>query len=693
MILSTAGLVYGPAMSGLLSPSRFFRTRRAVIVLAHDVVMAGIAFMLTLTLRVGGAITSYDGTWLTAHAVAFMSAAGLTFLVMGLYRGVWRYASTPELLTILRATSVAVLIFTLAVFAVTRLADMPRSLPVILWFVTISLLGGPRFLYRLLREGRQGRKARQAGGQRIPVLLAGAGDRAELFLRDLNQTSDAAYRVVGLLDDKGGRVGRDILGVPVRGRLDDLAGVLATLRQTGDAPHRLILTTDRLPAPAVQRLFDEAQRLALPMARLPRLTDFHHDNGEGRDSGSGNGAHPVARLRPIAIEDLLGRAQTALDRTPVERMVHQRRVLVTGAGGSIGAELAHQIAAYGPATLTLADLSEYALYAIDLDIAMAAPDVTRCARLVDVRDGAALDRLLAQARPDLVFHAAALKHVPMVEAQPLEGIRTNTLGTAALADACRRAGVGCMVLISTDKAVNPKSVMGATKRAAERYCQALDLARVGSDAGPNTNRNSPATRFVTVRFGNVLGSTGSVVPLFRRQIAGGGPVTVTHPDMRRYFMTVREAVELILQASAAASPAQAGAIHVLDMGQPVAILDLARRMIRLAGLEPEHDIAITFTGLRPGEKLDEELFHDGEPPTPTSLPGILQARPRSGDVTEIATALNALTAAVEHSDTAAALAGLARLVPEFTGGPAIADSTADVTTDSAKVVPLRGQPS
>ncbi|MEQ8369248.1 MAG: polysaccharide biosynthesis protein, partial [Alphaproteobacteria bacterium] len=372
-------------------------------------------------------------------------------------------------------------------------------------------------------------------------------------------------------------------------------------------------------------------------------------------------------------------------RAPVERLLHGRRVLVTGAGGSIGRELARQIAAYGPAALVLADLSEFALYQVDLDINMAAADVARHARLCDVRDGAALDRLLAEGRPDLVFHAAALKHVPMVEAQPLEGIRTNTLGTAALADACRRAGVARMVLISTDKAVNPKSVMGATKRAAERYCQALDLAR--------GDGNGHATRFVTVRFGNVLGSTGSVVPLFRRQIAAGGPLTVTHPDMRRYFMTVREAVELILQASAAAGPEQAGAIHVLDMGRPVAILDLAKRMIRLAGLEPERDIAITFTGLRPGEKLDEELFHDGEPPAPTALPGILQARPRAGDVAEIAGLLKPLAEAVARHDRAAALSILSRLVPEFSPDAAATPDAADVDAAAdGKVVPLRGRP-
>ena len=336
-------------------------------------------------------------------------------------------------------------------------------------------------------------------------------------------------------------------------------------------------------------LLDKADALGVTLARLPRMTDF-------RAAASGR-----VELRPIAIEDLLGRPQQVLDRAAMERLIRGRRVLVTGAGGTIGGELARQIAALGPAHLTLLDNTEYALYTIDLEIGERTPDLPRDSVLADVRDRERLRDIVARHAPDLVFHAAALKHVPIVEAHPDEGVLTNAVGTRNVADACRAAGVGAMVLISTDKAVNPATVMGATKRIAESYCQALNLAReAGRDVGP--------TRFITVRFGNVLGSTGSVVPLFTRQLAQGGPLTVTHPEMTRYFMTVREAVELVLEASAlgtAGGPAEnsgGSAIFVLDMGEPVRIMDLAQQMIRLAGLTPGDDIEIRITGLRPGRE-------------------------------------------------------------------------------------------
>ena len=333
------------------------------------------------------------------------------------------------------------------------------------------------------------------------------------------------------------------------------------------------------------------------------------------------------------------------------RLVQGRRVLVTGAGGSIGSELARQAAALGPSELILLDNGEYALWQIGLELAERASAVPRRSVIADVRDAARIRHVMEQHRPELVFHAAALKHVPMVEDNPLEGILTNAAGTRHVADAARAAGALAMVLISTDKAVNPTSVMGASKRLAEMYCQGLDAG-----AG---------MRCITVRFGNVLGSTGSVVPLFRRQLERGGPLTVTHPDMRRYFMTVREAVGLVLEASVlgSAGPARGG-IFVLDMGEPVKIVDLARQMIRLAGLEVE-EVGISFTGLRPGEKLDEELFHGREPPQPTGHPGLLMAAPRTADAQIVGRAIDEIAAACRAGHERQALAQLGRLVPEF----------------------------
>jgi O-antigen biosynthesis protein WbqV len=347
-----------------------------------------------------------------------------------------------------------------------------------------------------------------------------------------------------------------------------------------------------------------------------------------------------------------------LDRNAMEELVRGKRVLVTGAGGTIGGELARQVAALGPSHLTLIDNSEFALYSIDLEIRERAPLLPRTAVLANVRDDRRIATAIRAARPELVFHAAALKHVPIVEDNPEEGVLTNVVGTRNVVDACVAERVAAMVLISTDKAVNPVAVMGASKRLAESYCQSLNLARAAGD--------DIATRFITVRFGNVLGSTGSVVPLFERQLAQGGPLTVTHPDMTRYFMTVREAVELVLEATVLGTgDGDSVAIYVLDMGTPVRIMDLARQMIRLAGLRPNDDIKIEITGLRPGEKLHEELFHTAEKTEPTRYPGVLIARPRPLNRATLATGIDQLAQAARARDRALVSGTLRALVPEY----------------------------
>ena len=350
-----------------------------------------------------------------------------------------------------------------------------------------------------------------------------------------------------------------------------------------------------------------------------------------------------------------------LDRDAMARLVRGRRIFVTGAGGTIGSELARQLAALAPARLILADNSEFLLYSIHMELRERCPQLAIEPLLTDVRDRARLDSVMAGEQPQIVFHAAALKHVPMVEANPIEGVLTNAVGSRNVAEAARAVGAALVVMISTDKAVDPTSVMGATKRLAEGFCQALDLYE--------GRRGLPGTRFVTVRFGNVLGSTGSVVPLFARQIAAGGPVTVTHPEVSRFFMTVREAVELVLEASAS-SPASddgdaRGKIFVLDMGEPVKIVDLARQMIRLSGLRPERDIAISYIGLRPGEKLHEALFHAAEAPVPTSNPALRLAAPRTADYAVIARSLDELEEQARAGHEARALDLLHRLVPEY----------------------------
>ncbi|MBM3554515.1 MAG: polysaccharide biosynthesis protein [Alphaproteobacteria bacterium] len=613
---------------------------RILAVAAHDVFMAAASFEIALWLRFQTYGLPQPFFFMVEATLLFALVAGIVFWWVGLYRGIWYYASASDLIAIVKGVTLAILVFLPLLFLLTRLQNFPRTALLILWPLLIVLLAGPRFLYRMAKDGNLAVLfERHDDGHRVPVLLIGAGDRADTFIREMARSRVAGYRVVGIVDDKPGRVGRDIRGVRVEGQIEDLAAIVARLEERGRRPQRALIAWESPDGALVGRALEACEQAGLTLASLPRLTDFRQE-----------GAEESLRVRPVDLEDLLRRPQRKLDRDAMAALIAGKRVLVTGAGGTIGGELVRQVAALGPSHLALLDLGEFNLYAIDLELAMRAPGLARSAHLADVADRSRLDDVFRAVKPDLVFHAAALKHVPIVEANPVEGIRANALGSRNVADACVALGVGTMVLISTDKAVNPTNVMGATKRIAEMYGQALSLAR-------------SHTRFVTVRFGNVLGSTGSVVPLFQRQIAAGGPVTVTHPDMTRYFMTVQEAVELVLQASAMET--EAGRIFVLDMGEPVKIVELARQMIRLAGLRPEKDVAIAFTGLRPGEKLAESLFHDAEPPASSGRDGILTAAPRTADWHDLVISLDRLAAATQANRREEALALLKTLVPEY----------------------------
>jgi FlaA1/EpsC-like NDP-sugar epimerase len=634
---------------------------RVLLVALHDIVMAALSFPLALWVRFSIAEHGWSlDDWLL-DTVGFAAVAAVVFLFAGLYRGIWHFASIRDVLAILRAAALAILIFLALLFFFTRLEDYPRSASVLQYFILVGLLAGPRMLYRSWKDGSLVGALQWGEDKRIPVLLLGSGAAADAFIREMQRGSQTPYRVVGILDDSAGRHGRDLRGIRVLGSSDELAAIVARMRSI-DRPRRIIIADDRFDGRVIGALVDAAGQLGLTVARLPRLTEFRKE---------GDGA---AQVRPIDVEDLLGRPQRVLDRAAVTRLVAGRRVLVSGAGGTIGSELVRQVAALEPALIVLFEQSEHALYQIDMELAERFPGVARLALLGDVRNGDAVDRAFAAHRPDIVLHAAAYKHVPLVEANIGEGILTNVLGTRIVADACRRHHVAVMVMISTDKAVNPTNVMGASKRVAEMICQSLDLER-GLDlerdldlerAGSNT-----ATQFVTVRFGNVLGSSGSVVPLFQRQLGLGGPLTVTHPDVTRFFMTTREAVELILQA--AAMPGDAvhaeGKIFVLDMGQPVRIQDLARQMIRLAGLRPDKDVKIAFTGLRPGEKLYEEVLHGDETTVPTPQDGILLAAPRVTDRAALERAIAEAVQAARAQDDAALLRLMQQLVPEFHHAP------------------------
>jgi O-antigen biosynthesis protein WbqV len=492
------------------------------------------------------------------------------------------------------------------------------------------------------------------------VLLIGACDGAAQFIRAMSSDRDAPYRVVGVLDEIGNYLNRSIHNVPVLDTVDQLERVIDRL-PLENRPRKLIIasqTTDHLKGRSLRRLLDQAEKRGLTVARLPSLVEFKVAADDGKID-----------LRPIALEDLLSRSQAVLDRQAIDQLIGGRRVLVTGAGGTIGGELARQIAVLGPAEMILLDHCEYNLYSIDVDLAERSPALALKAVLCDIRDRDHVEKIFAEHEPELVFHAAALKHVPLVELNPFEGVRTNVLGTRNVADAAHRYGALAVVQVSTDKAVNPTSVMGASKRLAEFYCQSLDNARCKpwAQSKLDTGRDGSTTRFMTVRFGNVLGSSGSVVPLFQRQLAQGGPLTVTHPDITRYFMTVREAVELVIQASAygVAHSEERGGIFVLDMGDPVKIVDVAHRLIRLAGLRPEVDVDVKYVGLRPGEKLYEELFDDEEERLPSPVDGLELALSRPADAEALKQMFDEFAAICDVRDGEALQRLLKQVLPSY----------------------------
>lgn len=612
---------------------------RNLLVLFHDTAMAFLAVLAAFYLRLGDAALGQVDTILQLATVYAVTAL-IVLAVTGLYRHAWLYVSFSDCINIVRSATFITLLFLPIVFLVTRLEDVPRSVPVISLFVLLAFLAAPRLLYRMVRGKTFALSARNQH-ERAPVLVIGAGDEAAHFIRATQFNRDNPFRVVGLVTATPDRVGQIIHGVEVIGLERDLESILASHMAQNEVPVRLLVARPEVQGETLQRFIDIAQAAGSPLSRLPPANDVRSYD------------EPEFAPRSIVLEDLLGRPKRSLDREAMQSLIKDRRILVTGAGGSIGSELVRQIAVDGPAHLTLLDNGEFNLYAIDQHLRQVSPHLSSLAVIADVRDRERIHAIFAEEAPDIVFHAAALKHVPLVEFNPLEGLATNAVGTRHVADACLAHNVAEMVLLSTDKAVNPANVMGAGKRLAELYCQAADLEQSG-------------TRFITVRFGNVLGSAGSVVPLFEQQLAAGGPLTVTHPDIERYFMVTAEAVELVLQA-AALGPGRndQGAIYVLDMGAPVKIIDLARQMIRLAGKVPDEDIKIAVTGLRPGEKLFEELFHGLEPPVGTDMEGILIARPRTSALDVISSRLDQLADACRQQDNQTALGVLTELVPEL----------------------------
>ena len=566
---------------------------RSALALAHDVVAAAVAWFGAYLLRFNFELPPEHSSVMLQTLWVALPLQAIAFVSFGLYRGTWRFASVLDLKRILMTVTVAAVVLVAVLFMLSTAFRVPRSVLILDPILLLLMMGGSRFIYRAIKE-HQLYGAHLRRGEH--VIIFGAGAAAMSLVKDLSQSSQ--WRVVGLLDDDESMHGREILGVKVQGSIASLPKVA-----TRFSVRHVIIAMPSAHHKERRKALELANQLGLEVLTVPSIDDLM------------SGRLNISQIRRVDVEDLLGRDAVDLDNSGLQGLIQRQAVLVSGAGGSIGSELCRQIVKFKPSTLICFDISEYALYQLEQELGSQASSIQLIYVVGDVKNAARLEKLLAQYQPRVVFHAAAYKHVPLMENENVsEAFNNNVLGTYTLAKASKDAGVYKFVLVSTDKAVNPTNVMGATKRLAEMVCQGLQ-----EDEG---------TRFVMVRFGNVLGSSGSVIPKFREQIKAGGPITVTHPEITRYFMSIPEAAQLVMQAGLMGS---GGEIFVLDMGEPVRIVDLARDMIKLSGLQ-EDEIAIEFSGLRPGEKLYEELLADDEHTLPTPHEKLRIASARAVDI-------------------------------------------------------------
>jgi len=561
---------------------------RTLLAVSHDLVAAGLAWLIAFWLRFNLELPDPYSEQAWRSLPWIVPLYGVIFYAFGLYRGIWRYASLPDVQRIILAVGSAALAVPAALFMLQL--SVPRSVLVMAPVLLVVFMGGSRLLYRGWKERRLGVKLSTG---REPVVILGASGAAATLIRDLSRSLQ--WQIIGLFDDDHALHHRQIYGVTVFGAINELPKLQPRLNA-----QKAIIAMPEADHRARRRAVEAARAANLQVMTVPSYDDLV----SGRVS--------VSQIRNIELDDLLGRDPVTLDTTGLQDWLGNQVILVTGGGGSIGSELSRQIARYHPKRIVLVDHSEFSLYSIEQEFQQHFPNVQISPVIADVKDSTRIDELVGRFQPAVIFHAAAYKHVPLMEGENAwQAVLNNVRGTQIVAQAAIRHKVQKFVLISTDKAVNPTNVMGATKRLAELICQAL--------------QRTEGTRFVTVRFGNVLGSTGSVIPRFRQQIASGGPVTVTHPEITRFFMSIPEAVQLVLQAGLMGN---GGEILVLDMGEPVKIADLARDLIRLSGFNDD-DIRIEFTGLRPGEKLYEEVLAADENslPTPHHKLRIAKARP------------------------------------------------------------------
>jgi O-antigen biosynthesis protein WbqV len=625
-------------------------TPRQVLIVLHDLVATAAAIVLTFFVRFEGQPLGERLPGLKFLPFFLLYAAAVYF-VFGLQRNKWRFTSVPDLYDIFRAATV----LAVSLLALDYVLVAPNvyggfffgKITILLyWFLQMFLLGGSRVAYRYFHYARTLQRVKIADA--TPTLVLGRAADAEILLRSIESGAVKKIWPVGILSPSTADRGQSIRGIPVLGDIDDLERVVADFSGRGTQVTRVVLTPSALsPEARPEVLLMRARKLGLTMSQLPSL-----------DAGG-----QAVQLAPVAVEDLLLRPSVKIDYRRLETFVSGKAIVVTGGGGSIGSEICDRMVAFGAARLLVIENSEPALNAVMEALKAKQSSAVLSGRIADIRDRTRIMGLIAQFKPDMVFHAAALKHVPMLELDWDEGIKTNVFGSINVADAAAAAGAAAMVMISTDKAIEPVSVLGATKRLAEMYCEALDK-ELGRHA-----EGKDATRLISVRFGNVLASNGSVVPKFKAQIEAGGPVTVTHPDMVRYFMTIREACDLVITAATHALGPDRGdvSVYLLNMGQPVKIVDLAERIIRLSGLEPGRDIQITFTGIRPGERLHEILFAREEVTADIGIPGIVATRPVQPSLEAIRAWAATLEQGLSRSERAVIYNVLRDAVPEFRG--------------------------
>ena len=629
-------------MKGISLGWGFLRAKRRLLVVVNDIFWTVFSYCLAYFLRFNFSIPEFYASALLKSLPLLVFLRAASFFLFGLYGGVLRYASVDDLVRIIKAVTVGTILFISSIGFVFRFIGFPRSVFLIDWFVILVLLGGSRFLYRIWREIHIPSSRPKAQRK---ILIIGAGDVGEMILRSVRRERDVPYEVVGFLDDDPDKVGRRIHGVAVLGDISTLGSVV-----TERGIKEVIIAIQNISGKRIREITGQCQSLGVPCKTVPGV------------AGILSGSISISQVRPVRVEDLLKREPAQLDTGMIERFISDKAILVTGAGGSIGSELCRQIMGFGPRKLILFERGENDLYEIELDLRERFPHGKVLTPVIgDILGVDTVDHVLRELAPDVIFHAAAYKHVPIMEAHPFEAVKNNIEGTWNLASRSCMRGVGRFVFISTDKAVKPASVMGATKRAAEMICQGFN--------------EEETTRFVAVRFGNVLESNGSVIPFFRRQIARGGPVTVTHPEVTRYFMTIPEAAQLVLQAGAMG---RGGEIYLLDMGEPIKILDLAKDMISLSGLVLGEDIDIKFIGLRPGEKLHEELVADKENLRDTPHPKIFTVNSDPVKWNDLKDDIEHFLIEVGGKDKRAIIKMLQEIVPDYHLDKKMAEQGADL---------------